>query len=345
VEQKSSVWRDARRWLPGVLISLVALFILFQFSNWNWASLVQSWAAFQWPTLAALVGLTIVSLFVRALLWRTLLEERAPILRTFFIINMGYMLNNLFPLRAGEVGRAVFMGSATRLSPFHVLSTIVIERAFDLVMAAVLVLATLPLALGQDWMRPVASVTLVLVASVLVVLYLMARFRAKVHQMAAQMGKRWPLFQRLIIPQVDALLEGLQALVSIRRFLTVLGLVIVAWSIWIVIYYIGILAIAPAAPFWWAMFADSVLALGVAIPAAPAALGVYEASMVAALTVLGVAYSPALAYAFLMHFIQFALTAVFGFWGLAREGKSLGNLWAEIRMANTSKLEKDESSG
>jgi glycosyltransferase 2 family protein len=341
LEQKQSLWRDARRWLPGVVISLVALFILFQFSKWDWAGLVASWAAFHWPTLVALVGLTVVSLVLRALLWRTLLEERAPLVQTFFIINIGYMLNNLFPLRMGEIGRAVFMGSATKLSPFHVLSTIVIERAFDLVMAAILVLATLPLALGQEWMRPVASVTLVLVVSMLGVLYLMARFRMQVHQIAERFGKRWPLFQRLVIPQVDALLEGLQALVSIRRFLTVLGLVVANWVTWITIYYIGILAIRPEAPFWWAMFADSVLALGVAIPSAPAALGVYEASMVAALTILGVAYSPALAYAFLMHFIQFLLTAVLGFWGLAREGKSLGNLWSEIRMVKTPTVEKD----
>ena len=124
-----------------------------------------------------------------------------------------------------------------------------------------------------------------------------------------------------------------------RRFLVVLALVICNWILWITIYYIGILAIAPGAPFWWAMFADSILALGVALPSEPAALGVYEASMVAALTLGGVAYAPALAYAFLMHFLQFSVTAVLGFWGLAREGKSLGNLWSEIRLAKTSEVE------
>ncbi len=219
------------------------------------------------------------------------------------------------------------------------LSTIVIERAFDLVMAAILVLSTLPLALGQDWMRPVATVTLVIVVGMLALLFLMARYREKVHQISIRLGQRWKLVQKYIIPQVDALLEGLQALTSPRRFLLVLFWVVLNWLLWIFIYYIGILAIAPAAPFWWAMFADALLALGVAIPSAPAALGVYEASMVAALTILGVAYAPALAYAFLMHFIQFLITAVFGFWGLAREGKSLSNLWTEIRMAKNSKVE------
>jgi uncharacterized protein (TIRG00374 family) len=321
------------------VVSLMALFILFEFSNWNWAELVQSWTAFQWPALLGVVGLTMVSLFVRALLWRTLLEERTSIFQAFFIINIGYLLNNLFPLRAGEVGRAVFMGRAAKLSPFHVLSTIVIERAFDLVMAAILVLTTLPLALGQDQLRPAATITLVLVISMLGVLFLMARYRSQVHRIAAHFGERWSLVQKWVVPQVDALLEGLQALTNPRRFLTVLVLVVLAWILWVLVYYMGLLAIAPAAPLWWAMFADGVLALGVAIPSAPASLGVYEASMVAALTILGVAYSPALAFAFLMHFIQVAITALLGFWGLAREGKSLGNLWSEIRMAKTSNVE------
>jgi uncharacterized protein (TIRG00374 family) len=336
---KASLWHDARRWLPGVLISLVALFILFQLSNWNWSSLVSSWAAFSWQTLAIILVLTLCSLFARAMLWRTLLEERPTFWQSFFIINIGYMLNNIFPLRAGEIGRAVFMGSTTRLSPFHVLSTIVIERAFDLVMAAILVLVTLPLAFGQDWMRPVATVTLVLVVSMFVVLFLMARYRSRVHEMATRLGQRWKPVQKYVVPQVDALLEGLKALTSLRRFLTVVFWVVVCWGLWVTIYYIGILAIAPNAPFWWAMFADSVLALGVAVPSAPAALGVYEASMVAALSVLGVEYLKALAYAFLMHFMQFAMTGLFGIWGLARQGKSFSTLWSDIRMTKTTNVE------
>lgn len=336
---KPGRWKEVRRWLPGVIISLIALVVLFKLSRWNWADLLQSWRAFQWPTLVGIVALTLLSLLVRAALWRTLLQDRASLLRSFFIINIGYMLNNLFPLRMGEIGRAVFMGSATRLSPFHVLSTIVIERAFDLVMAAILVLSTLPLAFGQDWMRPVAMVTLVGVIGLLAVLFLMARYREKVHQLSLSLGRRSRLVQKYIIPQVDALLEGLQALTSPKRFLLVLLLVVLNWTIWVLVYFVGIRAIAPQAPLWWAMFADAVLALGVAIPSAPAALGVYEASMVAALTILGVGTAAALAYAFLMHFIQFVITAILGLWGLAREGRSFSTLWADIRMAKYTSME------
>lgn len=331
VTPQPSVWRDAKRWLPGILISGVALFVLFRFVNWN--ELSAAWATVAQPfnILVAFV-LTVISMCVRAILWRTLLEGRTTYKRSFFIINIGYLLNNLFPLRAGEIGRAVFMGRASGLGPFHVLSTIVLERAFDLVMAAVLLLSTLALAFGQDWMRPVATITLLIVLSALVVLFLMTRYSGWVHDLVTKLGTRWGFIGKYVVPQIDALLDGLSALTSLRSFAIALFWVVLSWGLWQLIYYVMLVAIAPGAPFWWAIFMDAVLALGMAIPSAPAGLGVYEASVVAALTLLGISSSAALAYAIVMHFLQFATTAIFGFWGLAMEGKSLSSLWSEINL-------------
>lgn len=326
-----SFWRDAKRWLPGVLISGVALFVLFRFVNWEELSAAWATAAQPLNILAAFV-LSVISVCVRAVLWQTLLKGRATFKSSFFIINIGYLLNNLFPLRAGEIGRAVFMGRASGLGPFHVLSTIVLERAFDLVMAAVLLLSTLALAFGQDWMRPVATITLLIVLSGLVVLFLMARNSDWVHSQVLNLGGRWPIVKKYVVPQIDALLDGLSALTSPRSFGLVLFLVVLSWALWQLIYYVMLIAIAPGAPFWWAIFMDAVLALGMAIPSAPAGLGVYEASIVAALSLLGISTSTALAFAIVMHFLQFVNTAIFGFWGLALEGKSLSTLWSEINL-------------
>jgi uncharacterized membrane protein YbhN (UPF0104 family) len=100
-----------------------------------------------------------------------------------------------------------------------------------------------------------------------------------------------------------------------------------------------IISIAPGAPVWWAMFADSLLALGVAIPSAPAGLGVYEAAMVLALTILGIAQPTALAIAIILHFTQFGITAVFGFWGILRERQSLSTLFSDIQIQQTKPTE------
>jgi len=310
------------------MISVVALFALFRLASWEGLS-----AAFSQVRLLNLAGavlLTVLSLMTRARSWQILLNHRTTLRQAFFIINEGYLLNNLFPLRAGELGRAVFMGQASRLGPFHVLSTIIIERAFDLAMAAILLLTTLPLALGMDWARPVAIVTLIAVAIGLGVLYWMARSQEKVKVIVEKLGRRWPVIERLAAPRIGSLLDGLSALTSPAAFLSSLFWIAASWAMWVLIYYIMLIPIVPEAKLWWAAFADGVLALGIAVPSAPGALGVFEAALVGALTLLGVPTSSALAYAILMHFVQFVSTGLLGLWGLFSERRSLKGLFSEI---------------
>jgi glycosyltransferase 2 family protein len=97
------------------------------------------------------------------------------------------------------------------------------------------------------------------------------------------------------------------------------------------VYYVMLLSIAPNAPLWWAGFGDAVLAMGVAVPSAPAALGVFEGSLAGALSLVGVSFSLALGYAILMHFIQFVITGILGLWGLARDGRSFSSLFRDLQ--------------
>jgi hypothetical protein len=80
----------------------------------------------------------------------------------------------------------------------------------------------------------------------------------------------------------------------------------------------------------------SILALGVAIPSAPAALGVYEASMVAAVVIIGGAQSIALVYAILLHVLQFSTSMIFGLWGLIRDGQKLSTLMTDLSINQNS---------
>ena len=324
------LWRKTRRWLPGVLISIVALVVLFRLASWQ--ELEVAFSAIKPINLAVAVALTLISLWTRAMAWRVLLGKRTSIRKSFLVINEGYLLNNIFPLRAGEIGRAIFMGQSSELGPFHVLSTIVIERAFDVAMAALLMLSTLPLALGMSWARPIAIVSLVLVILGFIALYLMARNNTKVKELVRRLGNRWPLIQRVIIPRLDALLDGLGALTKPTQFLMALFWIALSWGIWVLLYYVMLLPIAPHAPIWWAGFGDAVLAMGIAIPSAPSGLGIFEGALVGAFVLLGVSPSAALAYAITMHFLQFVQTGILGFYGLTQEGRSLSSLFSDIKI-------------
>jgi uncharacterized protein (TIRG00374 family) len=324
-QARSSLWKSISRWLPGVVISLVALFLVFRLSSWQ--DIQSAFAAINPWFIAAAAVMTVLFCIARAFAWRILLDGKPTVAQTFFGINVGYLLNNLFPLRAGEIGRAVLLGQTTGLGTFHVLSTIIIERAFDLAFAALLLLSSLPLALGMDWAKPVAIITLVLVIIGLSVLFIIARNTKVVHAWISRVLGRFSLIQRFLLPYLDSMLEGLGALTKPQMFLGAVFWIAVSWLIGVLNYYIVILSIAPHAPLWWGVLIDSVLAMGIAIPSAPAALGVFEASLVGALALVGIDASTGLAYAVVMHFMQFVVTGILGMIGLMKEGRSLGSVF------------------
>lgn len=327
-------WKSVRKWLPGVIISALALFLVFRVANWQ--DLGPALSSIKPVFLAAGVGFTLLFLIIRAAASRTILGKKPTLQQAFWAINQGYFLNNILPLRAGEIGRAALLGQAVGISPMQVLSSVVIERVFDLAVAASMLLMTLPLALGMQWAKTVSIIILVVVVVMLGTMYLMARNKETVTAFIHKVGQRWAFVDKYLVPQIASLLEGLTALSNPGQFLLSLFWVLLSWVVAVVQYYVFILAIAPSAPFWWGVFTDAVLALGIAIPSAPASLGTFEAAMVGALTILGVEETPALAMAITIHFIQFVTTGVLGVYALLKQGRSMRNLFKDIRVGNSS---------
>ena len=95
-------------------------------------------------------------LFVRAVVWRTLLQEKASYKAVFFTLNETYLINNLLPLRLGEIAGAFLLSRKSSLAFWQVISSILIERAMDLALAVGLVLVTLPFIVGGSWAQEAA---------------------------------------------------------------------------------------------------------------------------------------------------------------------------------------------
>src|SRR5207249_10705394 len=92
------------------------------------------------------VSLTIGFLWmaVRAIVWRTLLRNRASYQDVFFTIGEGYLLNNFLPFSLRDIGRAFLLSRKSDMQFMEILPTIVIERAMDLGFSAMILLAALP---------------------------------------------------------------------------------------------------------------------------------------------------------------------------------------------------------
>lgn len=321
-------FKKTLRWLPGVFISAIAIYAVIRFSHMQ--DIRIALRSVKLSFILVILCLAILSLVVRGIAWRTILGNKVSLKATFFGVSEGYFLNNLFPFRAGELGRALFVGRSSGLGTMHVLSTILIERAFDIVFAAGIVLLTLPFVVGANWIKPIAFAAFIVVILGLVLLFLIANNREKFQSWLGKRNFRSKFINNKVFPQITKIIDGMSALVKPSQFLLSVFWIGICWVIWMVMYYYTVTQLVPTAPLWWGLFIAGLLALGVAIPSAPAALGVYEGSLVGGLALLGIPSGSALAYAVILHLVQIVVTAIFGLWGLIREGQNLSSLFSSL---------------
>jgi hypothetical protein len=122
-----------------------------------------------------------------------------------------------------------------------------------------------------------------------------------------------------------ALGAGSAILLRPRRLLEALGLTVVVWvlgvaAIWLLFPAFGLHVDGSAA--WLILVAN---AFAITLPSAPAGVGVFEASIQAALIAYGVSASTALSYAVVLHAINFLPIIVIGIassWWIARHPAS-----------------------
>jgi hypothetical protein len=333
--------QDWRKLVPGLIISAIAIVAIMYFVDLR--RLLGALQQADYRYIALFFGISIAWLAVRGLVWRTLLQEQATYSQVFLTLNEGYLLNNILPFRLGELARAYLLSKKANLGFLQVFSTILIERALDVAFAAGLLFATLPFVMRVNlaWQAAVTMGCLVLVG--LALLYWLARNQPWALQQYGRLVNRFPKLQRLIgQQQLTAFFTGLGALTDGKRFLKVILLMLVNWGIALLQFFVLLRGYLPDAHPLWAAFTMSVMALGVAAPSSPGAVGVLEASVIGALSVFGLDPSVTLAVALTAHLGNYLTTGLIGTYALARDGQSLAGLYRDVRKISFSSPGKSE---
>jgi uncharacterized protein (TIRG00374 family) len=328
--------QDWRKILPGIAVSLLALAVIFYWVDFQ--RLGQALQLADYGYIALLFLISLVWIGVRGLVWRALLQEQASYSQVFLTLNEGYLLNNLLPFRLGEVGRAFLLGRKANLEFLQVVSTVLIERAMDVAFAAGLLLTTLPFVVGGGLAREAAISAGALVLAGLFGLHLLARNQAWTSRQFEALSVRLPILRRFIgAQQLDAFFAGLAALVDGQRFLKALFLMTLNWAIAVGQFYVLLRAFFPQARLLWAPFTVSVMALGIAAPSSPGAVGVLELAIMGALSAFKLDASTALAAALTAHLTNYLITGVIGAFALLKDGLTLSGVFREVRQISPPK--------
>ncbi|MDQ3082203.1 MAG: flippase-like domain-containing protein, partial [Gemmatimonadota bacterium] len=166
--------------------------------------------------------------------------------------------------------------------------------------------------------------------SVVFVMLLFAALYALVF-FPTQIIRLYEIFSRRISPALEergkAVLtrfsEGLSVLRSPKRFLAVLAWAIVHWLVNALAFWVGFKAVGIDLPFSAALFLQTLIAVGVALPSAPGFFGFFEKITVVGLAIYGVGAPQATSFAIGFHILSFIPITAIGLWYFAKLGLHL----------------------
>lgn len=323
-----SFWKDARRWLPGAIISILLIAAILYFVDLR--KVLEAIRSADYGILAVATVFAFVWMFVRAIVWRTLLRKRASYRDVLMSLGEGYLLNCILPVRLGEIGRAFMLSRKTELQFVEILPTIIIERVVDVGYTAAIFLAALPFIAGTAGASRLGILIGALVVIGLLSMYVLARNDAWALNTFHKLSQRWPALQRFGGGVLESFLTGLTVLTNGWVFARFLFWMTINWAIAILNYYLIMLAFFPHTQITWAMFGLGAAAFGGAIPSLPGSVGTFDGALAAALTLITGDQSTSLAATLVARFLNYLTSFVIGGFALAREGQSLSGIYQQL---------------
>ena len=325
---KSLHMKKWQLWL-GVLISILFIWLALRGLQLNefWGAVKQ--ANYIW--LIPGIAVYFIGVWVRAWRWHYLLGpiKQIPTKTIFPIVTIGYMGNNVYPARAGEVLRAVILKRKEGVSVSASLATIIVERIFDGVVMLAFVFVNLPeLARLTGSSGFVGNIQQVAVIGTAVFLGALAVFllAAMFPQMAMKIGL-WVIyrfvpkrFQARVINLSNKFLDGLASLRSPFNSLMVFLTSVIIWLLETGKYWFVMHAFNFSISFFALMLMNGIVNLATTIPSAPGYIGTFDAPGIAVLTAYGVEHSVAAGYTLVLHVALWLPITLLGAYYLAREG-------------------------
>jgi uncharacterized protein (TIRG00374 family) len=289
-----------------------------------------------------------VGVWVRTWRWHYLLHPIKPIsLRVMWpIVVIGYMGNNVYPFRAGEVIRAYILKKKEGVNLSASIATILVERIFDGLVMLLFVFIALPLVPGlPDWLRQTVIFASLLFLGALFVFLGMATLPNFSRSLYQRVINRFapPKLQPKLLLIADRFMEGIGSLASLRNILMVFFTSLIIWLLETVKYWFVMHAFNFTVSFFALMLMNGVVNLATTLPSAPGYIGTFDGPGIEVLKVFGVTPNVAAAYTLVLHAALWLPITLLGFWYMARE--SFG--WQDIgkAVAETHSPPSPESSG
>jgi len=305
----------------GVVISVALLGYLVWSVDVRELVVVLGRTRWEWVLIAC--ALAPVSVWTRGRRWRYLFPPGSEPPGLVPATMIGYMVNNVLPLRAGEFVRVYVVARRWGHGFWTALATLIVERVLDS-LVIVLIMAVLVLRIPVPRTLQIGAAVLLAIDLVAVaVLCFLAIAPTRSRRLVERLTRRWPSPQRRLVGILETFVRGLEGVRARAHLLPLASWTVIVWAIPACITWAMFRALHLELPWIAAWVVLAFVGLGVAIPSAPGYIGVFHAAATIALTVFGVPATAAFGYALLFHASQVVPVTLVGWIFLLREHLTL----------------------
>jgi uncharacterized protein (TIRG00374 family) len=255
------------------------------------------------------------------------------LLQAMQAIYAGLFTNEVLPMRPGEFVRSYLASQWMGASFVTILPSIIMERLFDGVWAAMGIgLAAIFAPLPEDLID--AGETFGVIIALIVALFILLVLRRPRARRSARPESRgllkWKPLRR-VAALFAQLREGLRETSRTKEFylafvLSLLFLAMQAITLWLIMIGYGL-----RLPLWVGVAVFVIVNLGTAIPNTPANVGSYQFFAVLGLTLFGVDKTSATGFSLVAFTLLTMPLLVIGFLALSRSGMSLAAIREELQ--------------
>lgn len=300
------------RTVVGLTVS--GIFLYFAIRRIN---LLATWTILSGVQVVFLIfaaAIYLVATWVRAWRWLYLFEGLQPRVSTLFAATaVGYMVNNILPLRLGELARSHYLTQKADVQFPQAFATILVERFLDLLAALILVGITFFFVQYPAWVVKGFYLAFVLTAALAAALFVIRHFRNACRRVITTLAGYGPAgLGRAFGRGFESFRAGLGALRMGRHLVPISLLSILLW----LCYSMAIIQVfrsfgwdmPPSAP--WGVLAFMNLAM--MIPSAPGQLGTVQFFLVLILGLYGVQKEAAFSFSVVLHFVIYVTMTTVG---------------------------------
>jgi glycosyltransferase 2 family protein len=310
----------------GIAVSALLLYLAAR--NVRFAEVLPLLRQANFLYLALAGACAVFAVWLRAWRWRYLMPN-TELIKTgnlFSATMIGFMGNNLLPLRIGDLARAYIAAKKENTTASAILATVVIERLFDVF--AILVMLSV-IFFHMPLPRWIANSFLLMLALGALAWIALLSMRTQAVAIGAWTSRLMPAPHGLRIEGlILSFFAGLAAMRNKKHLAIATLLSIPIWTTYALGTYAALKSCAIAVPFSASWVVLAFVGIGVSLPSAPGFVGTFQFFTVAALALFSVDPQTAFGYSLLHHLSQYIPVTLFGWILLVREQMSLGDLAA-----------------